>query len=43
MVNGKNIKPVKIDRYLRHKFNSKGNYTDLCKDTVDRAKVQFLS
>ena len=24
--------------YLDDKFNSKGNYTDLCKDRVDRAK-----
>ena len=38
MINGENIKPVEVARYLGDKFNSKGNYTDLCKDRVDRAK-----
>ena len=37
MVNGENIEPVEAFRYLGDKFNSKGNYTDLCKDRVDRA------
>ena len=37
-VNGENIKPVEIARYLGDKFSSKGNYTDLCKDRADRAK-----
>ena len=37
MVNGENIKPVEATRYVGDKFNSKGNYTDLCKDRVDRA------
>ena len=44
MVNGENIKSVEVARYLDNKFSSKGNYTDLCKDRVDRAKkFQFLS
>ena len=38
MVNGENIKLVEAARYLGDKFNSKINYTDLCKDRVDRAK-----
>ena len=38
MVNGENIKLVEAARYLGDKFNSKRNYTDLCKDRVDRAK-----
>ena len=38
MVNGENIKLVEAARYLGDKFNSKENYTDLCKDRVDRAK-----
>ena len=38
MVNGENIKTVDTAKYLGDKFNSKGNYTDLCKDRVDRAK-----
>ena len=38
MVNGEIIKPVEDARYLGDKFNSKGNYTDLCKDRIDRAK-----
>ena len=38
MVNGENIKTVETARYLGDKFNSKGNYPDLCKDRVDRAK-----
>ena len=38
MVNGENIKTVDNTKYLGDKFNSKGNYTDLCKDRVDRAK-----
>ena len=38
MVNGENIKAVEAVRYSGDKFNSKGNYTDLCKDKVDRAK-----
>ena len=38
MVNGENIKTVETARYLGDKFNSQGNYTDLCKDRVDRAK-----
>ena len=38
MVNGENIKPGEVARYFGDKFNSKGNYTDLCKDRVDRAK-----
>ena len=40
MVNGKweNIKPVEVPRYPGGKFSSKGNFTDLCKDRVDRAK-----
>ena len=38
MVNGENIKPVEAARYLGDQFSSKGNYTELCKDRVDRAK-----
>ena len=38
MVNGENIKTVETARYLGDKFSSKGNYTDLCKDRVGRAK-----
>ena len=38
MVNGENIKTVDTARYLGDKFNSKGNYIDLCEDRVDRAK-----
>ena len=38
MVNGENIKPVEAAIYFGDKFNSKGNYTDLCKDRLDRAK-----
>ena len=38
MVNGENIKTVETARYLGDKFNSKGNYTDLWKDRVDRAQ-----
>ena len=38
MVNGEIIKPVEAARYLGDKFSSKGNYTDLCKDRMDRAK-----
>ena len=38
MVNGESIKTVDTAKYLGYKFSSKGNYTDLCKDAVDRAK-----
>ena len=38
MVHGETIKPVEAARYLGDKFSSKGNYTDLCKDRVDRAE-----
>ena len=38
VINGENIKPVETARYLGDKFNSKGNYTDLRKCRVDRAK-----
>ena len=36
-VNGENIKLVEVARYFSDKFSSEGNYTDLCKDRVDRA------
>ena len=38
MVNGENIKPVEFARYFGDKFSSNGNYIDLRKDRVDRAK-----
>ena len=38
MVNGENIKTVDTAKYLGDKLNSKGNYIDLCRDRVDRAK-----
>ena len=39
MVNSENKKKtVEVARYFGDKFSSKGNYTDLCKDRVDRAK-----
>ena len=37
-VNGENIKSVGVARYLRDQFISKGNYVDLCKERVGRAK-----
>ena len=37
-VNGENIKPVGVARYLGDQFNSKGNYVDLCKERVGRVK-----
>ena len=37
-VNGENIKPVEVARYLGDKFSSKENYIDLCRDRVDRGK-----
>ena len=37
-VNGENIKSVGVARYLEDQFNSKGDYVDLCKERVGRAK-----
>ena len=37
-VNGENIKSVGVARYLGDQFNSKGDYVDLCKERVGRAK-----
>ena len=37
-VNGENIKSVGVARYLGDQFNSKGDYVDLCKERVRRAK-----
>ena len=38
IVNGENIKSVGVARYLGDQFNSKGDYVDLCKERVGRAK-----
>ena len=35
---GENIKTVDTAKYLGDQFNSKGNYTDLCKDSANNAK-----
>ena len=37
-VNGENIKSVGVAWYLGDQFNSKGDYVDLCKERVGRAK-----
>ena len=37
-VNGENIKSVGVAKYLGNQFKSKGDYVDLCKERVGRAK-----
>ena len=42
-VNGENIKSFGVARYLGDQFNAKGDYVDLCKEPVGRAKDQLLN